>query len=225
MKNINKNAKPVEKPNFNKQVDPNLTASVIFLRYIEAIGGKDVVNDIESIYMIAAAEFQGQKMDLETKLTTAGQSLTQVGLGGNVIQKEVLDGDEGFVVAQGRKIPYTEEQVVAAKAEAHPFPELKAENATVEGIEAVNGEDAYVVKMNETTNNYYSVETGLKLQQVKSVQQGPQRMTIPIQYSDYREVGGVKFPFKISQSMGPMTIDFEVTDIKLNEEVSDSNFM
>ncbi len=225
VKYFDKNANPVEKPNFNKQVDPNLTASDIFGRYIEAIGGKDVVNDIESIYMIAAAEFQGQKMDLETKLTTAGQSLTQVGLGGNVIQKEVLDGDEGFVVAQGRKIPYTEEQVVAAKAEAHPFPELKAENATVEGIEAVNGEDAYVVKMNETTNNYYSVETGLKLQQVKSVQQGPQRMTIPIQYSDYREVGGVKFPFKISQSMGPMTIDFEVTDIKLNEGVSDSNFM
>ena len=49
-------------------------------------------------------------------------------------------------------------------------------------------------------------------------------MSIPITFSDYREVEGVKFPFGLSQSMGPMTLNFEVSDISVNTGVSDADF-
>ncbi len=140
------------------------------------------------------------------------------------MQRQIFDGATGFVAAQGQKIPFTEEQVTAAKAEAHPFPELIAQNATLAGIEDVDGEQAYAVKMDENTTNYYSKDSGLKIKQVKTVKQGPQTMTIPITYSNYTEVEGVKFPFGLSQSMGPMTLDFRVTDVKVNEDVVDTDF-
>ena len=224
VKYFDKYANAIEKPNYNKQVDPNVTAQNVFDKYIKAVGGQEVVDDVNSVYMIAQAEMQGQKMDLQTKVTSSGKSLTEVGMGGNVMQKQIFNGKEGFVVARGQKIPFTEEQIAAAKAEAHPFPELKAENATVEGIETVNGEEAYVINMGENTQNYYSTKSGLKLQTVKTVQQGPQTMTIPITYSDYQEVKGIKFPFKISQTMGPVTLDFNVTEVKINEGVADVDF-
>jgi zinc protease len=193
VKYFDKNANPVDKPEFKKTLDPSMSVSEVFDNYIKAIGGEKAVNAVESVYMIAQAEIQGQKMDLETKVTSSGKSLNQVGMVGNIIQRQVFDGATGFIAAQGQKLPLTEEQVMAAKAEAHPFPELIAENATLEGVEDVDGAEAYVVKMDENTTNYYSKETGLKIKQVKIMKQGPQSMTIPIEYGDYREVDGVKF--------------------------------
>jgi predicted Zn-dependent peptidase len=224
VKYFDKYANAIEKPNYNKSVDPSMTASKVFDEYIKAVGGEDAVENIESVYMIAQAELQGQKMDLETKVTSSGKSSTEVSMAGNVMQRQIFNGVTGFVAARGQEIPFTEEQVIAAKAEAHPFPEMIAENATLEGIEDVDGQEAYAVKMDENTTNYYSKETGLKIKQVKTAKQGPQTVTIPITYSDYREVEGVKFPFILSQSMGPMTLNFEVSEIMVNEGVTDADF-
>ncbi|NJW52975.1 M16 family metallopeptidase [Salinimicrobium oceani] len=224
VKYFDKNANPVDKPDYNKKIDPSVSVDKVFADYISAIGGETAVKEINSLYMIAQAEIQGQKMDLEAKTTTSGKSLTEVGMGGNVMQRQVFNGATGFVAAQGQKIPFTEEQVTAAKAEAHPFPELIAQNATLQGLEEVDGEEAYVVQMNETTTNYYSKETGLKIKQVKTVKQGPQTMSIPIVFNDYREVDGVKFPFELTQTMGAMVLKFEVSDIKVNEGVADADF-
>ena len=224
VKYFDKNAEPIEKPNYNKKVAADMTAEKVFDKYIAAIGGEEAVEDVESVYMMAQAEMQGQKLDLSTKVTSQGKSLTEIGMGGNVIQKQVFNGEEGFVVARGQKVPFTEQQVAAAKADSHPFPELNAEEASLQGIETVNEQEAYAVQMDGTTTNYYSTQTGLKVQSVKTVQQGPQTMTIPITYSNYQEVEGVKFPFGISQKMGPMSIDFEVSEIKINEDVTDADF-
>ena len=49
-------------------------------------------------------------------------------------------------------------------------------------------------------------------------------MSIPTIYSDYREVEGVKFPFMIAQSMGPQSFEFKVSEIKVNEGVSEEDF-
>lgn len=224
VKYFDKYANAIEKPDYNKKVDPSVTVDKVFRDYIKAIGGKDAVNDVKSVYMIAQGELQGQKMDLETKVTSSGKSSTVISMAGNVMQRQIFNGATGFTAAQGQEIPFTEEQVIAAKAEAHPFPELIAENATLEGVEDVDGQEAYAVKMDETTTNYYSKDTGLKIKQVKTMKQGPQTMTIPITYSDYREVEGVKFPFGLSQSMGPMTLNFQVSEVIVNEQVTDKDF-
>ena len=224
VKYFDKQVMPIDKPDYNKKVDPGMSVDQVFNKYIEAIGGKENVDKVNSVYMTAQAEIQGQKMDLNTKVTNSGKSMNEISMAGNVMQKQVYNGKEGFVVARGQKTPFTEEQLAAAKAEAHPFPEMMAKSASLEGIESVNGEEAYVVKMSEDTKNYYSTQSGLKIQSVKTASQGGQTMAIPITYTDYREVKGVKFPFHISQTMGPMTLEFVVSDIKVNEGVTDTDF-
>ena len=213
----------VDKPEFNKTVDASVTAQTIFDKYIEAIGGKDV-KGVQSVMMIAQAEIQGQKLDLEMKTTSSGKSSTSVAMGGNPISKQVFNGETGFMVAQGQKMDFTEEQIAAAKIEANPFPELTATNAKVMGIEAVDGKDAYKVAMSEDNTNFYDVETGLKVKSVKTVSQGEQTMSVPTGYSNYKEVKGIKFPFTISQSFGPQSFEFNVTSVKVNEGVADADF-
>lgn len=224
VKYFDRYANPTEKPKYQTAVPAGLTAEKVFENYIEAIGGKDAVEDVNSVYMIAEAEMQGQKMGLETKVTSTGKSSNAVSVGGNLVQKQIFNGKEGFVVAQGRNIPFNEQQVAAAKAESHPFPELMIDQAKLLGIEKVNGADVYVVAIDENSKNYYSKETGLKLKTVRTVRQGPQTIQIPITYADYREVKGVKYPYNIVQTMGPMTLDFKVSEIKINEGVAEGDF-
>ena len=88
----------------------------------------------------------------------------------------------------------------------------------------MDGEDAYVVKMDETTTNYYSTQTGLKLKQVKIAGEGPQSMSIPLVYSNYKEVKGIKFPYTLIQKLPQMTLELNVSDIKVNEGVSEEDF-
>ncbi len=223
IKFFNRFAEEVEKPSEAK-LDPSITAEKVFSKYIQAIGGKEAISNVESVVMIAQAEIQGMKLDLEMKRTMAGKLTQSISMGGNVMNKQVFDGEKGFVMAQGQKIPYNEEQIKTAKADANPFPELTVGEAKVTGMEKVDGKDAYVVMIDENNKNFYSIESGLKLQSVKTVSQAGQTMTIPTGYSNYQEVEGVKFPFTISQSMGPQSFEFKVSKILVNDGVSEEDF-
>ncbi|WP_010227577.1 M16 family metallopeptidase [Gillisia marina] len=221
---FDKEGNKVDKPEFNKTVDASVTAESVFNNYIKAIGGKEAVTKAESVMMVAQAEIQGQKLDLEVK-TANGKSSQKIAMGGNVLSKQVYNGETGFTMAQGQKMAFTDKQLEAAKADANPFPELNTKDAKVMGIEPVDGKDAYVVALSEDKTAYYDVESGLKVKAVSKVSQGDQTMEIPITYSDYQEVNGIKFPFTVSQSMGPQTFEFKVSDLKVNEGVSDEDFM
>lgn len=223
VKYYNRFAEAGEKPKA-KKMDPSVSVEKVFENYIKAIGGRDAVNDVESVVMIADAEVQGRKLNLEMKRTTDGKSAQTVSVGGNVMQKEVFDGSTGFMVAQSQKVPYTEDQIKAAKTDANPFPELNLGNASLEGVEKVNGKDAYVVKMDENSKAYYDMESGLKVQVTKTISQAGQTMTIPTGYSDYKAVKGVMFPHTISRSAGPQTLEFKVSSVLINEGINDSDF-
>jgi len=221
---FDKKANEVEKPDFNKAVDPSVTAEMVFNNYLKAIGGKEAVANVESVLMLAQAEIQGQKLDLEVRSTSTGKTMQVVSMGGNAVSKQVFNGTTGFAVIQGQKIALNDEQIEAAKADANQFPEMNASEAKVMGIEAVDGKDAYVVALNKETTAFYDIESGLKLKSVKTVSQGEQTMEVPTGYSNYKQVDGVKFPFTISQSFGPQSFEFNVSSIKVNEGVNESDF-
>ena len=71
----------------------------------------------------------------------------------------------------------------------------------------------------------FDVKSGLKLQEVQVVKTPDgKEVRVPSTFSNYKEVKGVKFPFSMGQKMGPMDIKFEVTEIKINEGVTDEDF-
>ena len=223
VKYYNKLGEEVEKPQA-KEVDASVTVEKVYENYIEAIGGRDAVEDVESVVMKAEASVQGMALNLTMKRTMDGKLNQEVSVGGNVMSKQIFDGEAGFVMAQGQKIPYNEDQIKTAKIDANPFPELQVGDATLEGIETVEGTDAYVVALSDNYKAYYNVESGLKMQTVQTMSQAGQTMSIPTGYSDYKEVEGVKFPFKMTQAAGPQTFEFDVTEILVNEGVSAEDF-
>ncbi len=223
VKYYNKLGEEVEKPQA-KEIDASLTVEKVYADYLEAIGGRDAVEEVESVVMKAEASVQGMALNLTMKRTMDSKLNQEVSVGGNVMSKQVFDGETGFVMAQGQKIPYTEDQIKTAKIDANPFPELEVSNATLEGIESVAGTDAYIVALSDNYKAYYNVDSGLKMQTVQTITQAGQTMSIPTGYSDYQEVEGVKFPFKMTQAAGPQTFEFDVTEILVNEGISAEDF-
>ena len=162
-------------------------------------------------------------MDLDLHLIQGkgGKMMMDIKMMGNTMQKIVFDGKDGYMEAQGQKMPLPAEQKTEMAKDSELFPELgfaKSADYKVAGIEQYNGEDSYVVKGKDVTY-YYSVKTGLKTGEVKSA--GGQ--TIPTTYADYRDVAGVKVPYKFTQNMGGMDVEFIVKDIKANQ-AKDADF-
>ncbi|GAA3774879.1 hypothetical protein GCM10022271_03780 [Corallibacter vietnamensis] len=216
-------ANPTEKPNYEIEMPADVDVNKVLNAYIEAIGGKAKLDNVNSVLILAEAELQpGMMMNLEMKKTSKNQSAQEISAMGQSIMKRVVDGKTGYTVAQGQKTDMSEEEVKEAIVESSPFPEVNYLNGgvTLEKIENLDGEKAYKVKVDDETSIYYSVESGLKIKEVKTSEMG-QSETF---FTDYKEVAGVKFPFKISQTMGPRKFDFIVKEVKVNEGVSDSDF-
>ncbi len=216
-----------EKPNYDAAIPEGITAATILEKYIAAIGGKEKLEGVDSYAMYAEAEMQGLKLELEMKKTSKDQFMQNVKVAGNSMQKQVLDGDKGYMVAQGQRKDLSEEEIQKIKEESAAFPELNylaAGDITIESIETVGDKKAYKLKITENKSAFYDVETGLKLQEIETQEVQGQQIIQTLQLSDYKEVSGIKFPFQLSQTAGPQTFEFTVKEIKVNEGVTAADF-
>ena len=222
IKYYDKYANPTEKPNYDIEMPKDIDASKVLQSYIDAIGGKSQLDKVNSVYITAESELQpGVVMNLEMKKTIKNQSMQEITVMGQS-QKQVLDGNSGYNFVQGQKVDMNEDEVKEAQLESSPFPEVNYLNGGVslDKIEDVDGEKAYKIIVDDKKSIFYSVNTGLKIKVEETSEMG----TSNVFYSDYQDVGGIKFPFKISQTFGPRKFDFIVKEVKVNEGVSDADF-
>ncbi|GEJ45470.1 pitrilysin family protein [Chryseobacterium sp. ON_d1] len=219
VKYFDKDANPVAKPAAQK-VDANVTIGSVADKYINAIGGLAAVQKVVSITTDASTKVQGMDMTMKLIQAKGGKMAMDMKMMGNTVQKIIFDGKDGYMEAQGKKMPLNEKQK-AEMADPELFPELtfaKNPEFKLAGIEKYNNEDSYVVKGAKDTY-YYSVKTGLKTGEVKTGEGG----SIPTSYTDYKEVSGVKLPFTIIQNMGGMDINLAVQSYQINQ-AKDADF-
>ncbi len=221
---FDKQANQVEKPVFTTPVPEGVTLETVYADYIEAIGGKEKAENLESVVMKGAASIQGMSLNVLMKNTADGKMLQSITMGAMAINKTVFDGEKGYTEAQGQKMEFDQKQIDAQKKMAGIFPELKPkEGVELANIQSIDGEDAYVVQVSENVKEYYSVSTGLKLMTSTTIDQGGQSFTTTIKYEDYKDVDGLLFPTKFVQDIGQeLIINFD--EILLNKEVSDQDF-
>ncbi|TXK78864.1 pitrilysin family protein [Mesonia sp. K4-1] len=222
---FDKEGNKVDKPVLKKPVPEGVTVNTVYDNYIKAIGGKDAINKVKSVSMTGSASIQGMSLSIIRKKTSAGKSLEMVSMNGMTIQKSAFNGEKGYNEAQGQRKDFTEEEVAEAKKDASLFTELSVEkDAKLTGIEKVDGKDAYVVKVSDDKKRYYSTESGLKVKSVTTIEQMGQTAENTTMYGDYKAVNGVKFPHTLNVSFGPQLVDIKMNEVKINEDVKDSDF-
>ena len=209
-----------------------LTAEKVIATYIEAIGGEKKVQDLKSMKFAMKTTVQGMELIMTNSKKLPGKSLTEVSMGGNVMQKSIVDGKDALQEGMGQKImvdPVSKEKELF---EAYPIPEVMLSKmnvkATLKAIENLDGKDAYVIEYTfpagAKITNYFDKETGLKVQTVESAQTPQGEIAVPTKFQDYKEVSGIKFPHSILVSQGPMNFKFEMMNIEFNLALDDSIF-
>ncbi|BEV06196.1 pitrilysin family protein [Chryseobacterium gambrini] len=224
VKYFDKEANPVAKPTTQK-VDAGVTVASIADKYINAIGGKANIDKVSSYTVNASMSMQGQNIDLKMMKAKGGKELTMVTAMGQTVQKQVFDGKTGYSEQMGNKVDMKPEQIAEKLKNTELFPEVgfaKSADYKLAGIEKIGGEDSYVVKNGDTTY-YYSVKTGLKTGETKTVKAMGQTMTVPTTYSDYKDVAGVKMPYTITVSQMGMDMTMNVKSYEVNQ-AKDSDF-
>ncbi len=206
----------------------DLTAEKVINKYVDAIGGADALNAVNDYALEGTMSVQGMALSTKVYSSRPNKQCMETYMQGNLMQKQVFNGEAGKVISPMGEQNMEGEALEAMKVESILFPETQYAELgykhEILGADNVNGQG--VVKMKEISPSgnektvFYSRETGLKVKEVSNTPQG----AVAITYNEYTEVKGVKFANKITQVMGPQTINISFESIKVNEGINANVF-
>ena len=188
-------ANPIAKPVFNKAIPEGLTASQVMNNYINAIGGRDLLESVNTLVQKAdvtiPAPFKPQatikqmvpnKYSMKMEANMNGQTMKLGGMS--------FDGETGYNEGPQGRSTLDEKVINDLKAVKGIFPELYYSEDEIEliSINSIDFKDAYKVKITEdkkVSYRYYSVDSSLLL---SGEEQDDNNNITSQNYGDYRDV-------------------------------------
>jgi hypothetical protein len=224
IKYFDKYGNPTEKPAMTMPIPEGMTAAKVVDTYMEAIGGKDKVMAVKTIMTVSNATIQGTPLLMTNKAAAPNKSLMTIAVMGNVMQKIIFDGEKGYQEARGQKKDMTGEELAKAKSENALFSDLNYSSGKLLRIEPIDGKNTVVLESGDK-EIFYDMTSGLKVKEVQTVKTPDgKEVKVPTTFTDYKAVNGIMFPHSVALKSGPMTLDFKVKEIKINEGVSEEDF-
>ena len=212
------------------------SAQDVIKSYIAAIGGETNLKKITSIEQVADMEIQGTKLGLVMKKLAPNLSSTEASMMGQTVMKQAFNGTTGYQIQMGQKAEMTAEELTDAKNDKGFFNQLnyaldgtKLQSA---GTAKVGNADAYKLNVTSATGKkrteYYDIKSGYLLKEERVIPKGGVDISQTMEYSDYRKVGDVMFPFSINQSMqtpaGGQEFKISIKEIKINSTLKVDDF-
>jgi hypothetical protein len=188
------------------------SAEAITTRYVEAIGGRETVLGAHTSHARGSFEFPAAGITGELEIFSAkpGKMLSKVTIPGLGVMRTGFDGTLGWAldpmsgarVMEGAELEAMRDQTnpLAAVRDKSVFTSME----TVERTE-IEGQACYKVKFvwksGRESVDCYAVDTGL-LVATTSTQESPMgAIETTMIFSDYRQVGDVKMPMRMTQKM------------------------
>jgi len=238
IKKFDKYANPVvEKSNeINiKESEKNseaVSAALIIDGYLKAIGGKAEVEKLNSIKATFTMDLMGRSFEGTDIKMAPNKQYTEVKMGEMKVMQKMFDGTKGYQAQMGQKNEMDEKEIKEAKDDKGLIPQVFYLSSDYKlaylGIEKVGEENAYKLKVTKPSEKvvveYYSTSTGLLLKDESTIDAGGNEMTITLSYANYKRTGNISLPYLITQSVGEQEFAMNISDIKINEGVTDADF-
>ena len=213
---------------------PALTADQILDNYIKATGGREVWKKLTT--RISTGTIDVPAMNLSglvlVREKAPNLSVFTVNFNGAAFQQG-FDGTVGWSNdPQNGLREQTGDELAETKRDSdfyHPI-DLKHiySKLTVTGTDKINDRDAYVVEGSSgelgTDKIYFDVQNGLVMRIVGQHHTTEGAATFTEDFSDFREVDGIKLPFTVHQESASSTFTIKFTEIRHNEPIDDSIF-
>jgi len=226
IKYFDKRGESITKPDYSTPT--GLTSQKVLMDYLNAIGGKENVESLNAVSMLAEAEVQGMKLQMVSIQAKPNKQVTMMMMMGNTMMKMVFDGENGSISQQGVNSQIPEKDALVMSNTTLPTEEigwLDDENVKFSSTEELDGRILNVLEINKQTYVAYDSETGLKVKETQFVDM-PDGSILPQTtfFDDYKPVNGILFPHVIKSPIGPQSLEFKIINISINPEVSESDF-
>ncbi|PKL83524.1 MAG: peptidase M16 [Ignavibacteriae bacterium HGW-Ignavibacteriae-3] len=209
-----------------KKVPAGVTAEQVLDKYVEVIGGKENILKVKDRTQKMSGSMQGMSITMTQSLKAPNKMYQLVDFGVGQ-QTMIFDGEKGRISVMGQEQDMPADQVEQLKlGSLYSMLNYAQNNVKTElaGMETLNGKDAYRIVFTfpsgKKSTSYYDLNSGLM---VRTIAEGA-GASQTIDFDDYREVQGVKYPFKMSVATPQGTIDLITSSIEVNTNLADSLF-
>jgi photosynthetic reaction center cytochrome c subunit len=208
-------------------------ANDLVSKYVQALGGADAINKISSRVEKGKASGFGDQpsaIELYTKAPEKRISFMHMPAGDSVTAYNGKEGWTGPAGKPGKDMRSSELDAASMDADLQfavhipqRFPDLK-----VIRDESVSGRPAYVIRGSREkfppVELYFDRQTGLLVRMVRYAETAVGLLPTQLDYADYRDLDGVKTPYRwtISRPTGSFTI--QVDQAQQNVPIDDHKF-
>jgi hypothetical protein len=215
---------------------PLPTAKELMTRSDDAVGGLEAWNRTISRRMKGVYQTEDTSVFLAIEILqkSPNKSLSKITFPNGVILREVCDGHSAWLEnSMGGYQEFTG-AALASKLRQAEFQdrgrlEQVASTGKVTGIEKVGTHTAYVLEFSPDkkilSRLYFDVDSGLivRSEDVFTTPDGPSSLRLDM--DDYREVAGLKFPFRIKRTEKGAILNIRLTQVTVNPPLDDTLFL
>jgi hypothetical protein len=211
---------------------PTETADEVVNKYIQAVGGQAALAQAKT----RVSEGTQTTRDLQTTPIKVQEKISgeyRIDVASTNPAVRVSTPTAAWSTGQGpnpRDLEGIQAAQVARPSEFGIAPGLKTKytNLTVRRYENVAGKPTIVVDGRRgdvvTESLYFDRESGLLLRRLVQTKTAYGNLAEQIDYSDYRDAGGIKAPFQIKHTTWNQATTETFTDVKVNAPVDDAVF-
>ena len=227
-------AQIVEVPRSPTIPKPELpTIDAILDKYIAAIGGREAQKKITSRVSKGRVDVPGVSFGgkLEVYAKAPNKSLTIMDVEPMGLIKQGFDGHTGWNLSQnGLEAASNIDRAALLEADFYRDIKLKGQYTRLKLIDKVKDGFRHVYLVEAVLPGarpeklYFDVDSGLLVRRdlTLTMSRGPVRAEV--YYSDWREIDGVKIPFRMTQSMPTVKFVTTFEEVKHNVPVDDTIF-
>ncbi|CAH0236994.1 MULTISPECIES: pitrilysin family protein [unclassified Pedobacter] len=215
---------------------PTAAPAEIIKNYIKAIGGEEAIKKITSLQQNGEMEMQGQKLTVTMKNMAPNLSSMEISMGGQTAMKQVYNGKTGYAMQMGQKAELTGDDLAEKKDDkgygSQVYYATDGTKIEAAGTAKVGTADAF--KLNITSpsgkkkTEYYDTKSGLLLKDESTTTKGGAEISQSTEYSNYKKIGDVLFPFTLTQSVatpqGAQEFSVVIKEIKINPPLKAEDF-
>jgi len=214
------------------------TADEIINKYVQAIGGKDFLSKITSVYTESSMDVMGMQATVKSTTLNGKGMKQEIDVQGNLMVTCLTDkGGWSINPMAGGTSPedMPESQYNSGKEQivvGGPFVNFAEKGYKVEliGTEAVGDINAYKIKLTSPDSisavYFFDPNTFYLIKSMQETEMQGQMIDNVSTYSDYKQADGFSMPYKMEMVMagGQFTMTMTVTKVELNKPVDETIF-
>ena len=213
------------------------TADEIIAKHVAAIGGKEKLAQVSSIYIESATEAMGNEAPTKTYIVNGKNYRNESDFGGQTIVQVVSDKSGWAIMPFGGSpdpAVMSDDDFKAGADQIYvgdPLASYSATGGKVEllGEEKINTVNAYKIKYTNKfgveTTYYIDPSTHYIIESIRQANMMGQPVTVTTTYSNYQKTDyGIVLPYSANVDMGQFALTINTKKVEVNKEIDPKIF-